>query len=199
MNSFVSYYSHHLFSPFKVYHRNLIFLKKVKWTEGILLSWLFYSVMSFFNIAIFSMLNSGFLNDLYNGDNLFSFDLRSTVRFLLVFYIVQLITYPIWKILIVQFYKMVIKFFLRDKFDREELSERAVVHSLMTDIYYLIPFIGGVVRDVCSLINLYSSLRHNAKLSMLESSFIILSPVLFLIILSLASFNLVLFMLFLIQ
>ena len=199
MNSFVSYYIHHLFRPFEVYRRNLIFLKKVRWTEGVVLSWLFYAVMSFFNIGIFSILNSGVLNRVYGGKFLLDFNLQDTVRFLFILLVVKLITYPIWKILIVNFYQWIIQIFLKHKFNRSELAERAVVHSLVSDVYYLIPFLGSFVRDICSVVNFYSSLRYNAKLTIFESIFIIFSPMLFLFLLSLASFNFLMLCLFLIQ
>ena len=93
--------------------------------------------------------------------------------------IVQVIFFPVTLWLYSKVWMVVIKFFgsLFDfDGDLEKVSAQIVNHSMVTNLFLVVPIFGEMIRHFSSIIYLFAGLKKNMRLTTLQSLIVVCSP-----------------------
>lgn len=199
LNQFHSYI-HYLIHPFKT-HESFInpdradgFVpEKLSAYESLAFSWVFVIINGLFKIVTLNVVASSLVGMLegFGGDfsALVSMSEFATFHFMLLSIVLDIIFYPLFGIVIIQYWEFVIKFFGHFLGTEGDLSERA--HNVLTvyfssHIFKIIPIFGTPIHSFASMVLMYAGLRKQLGASPLLSICIMMTP--FLMMLMLLSF-----------
>lgn len=173
---------------------------KLSFVEAMSVSWLLKMVYSFYSIV---SIHLGLISyklmseDSSFADLLFNDFPMKAQKALLFTTLLSAIFYPLVLWIYTKFWSVIIKFFsmLFDiKGDVESMTDEVVNHSLVSNMFLLIPVFGEAAKNFCSFIYIFAGLKKNFGMNSLQS-IVVLSAPLFLFIVMLLCFSLI-FMLF---
>ncbi len=192
-------YAHYLVHPFKTHEafmhperEELYHPIKFSAYESLVMSWVFIIINGIFkvfilNITVLWLINL-FTDSAFDFTRFINFEEFSGMHFVVLSTVLDIIFYPIFGLLIVQYWEVVIKFFgnlLQVQGDLNEKAQNVVSVYLSSHMFKLVPLIGGAFQNLAGMVLMYAGLRKELNASPSLSVCIILSP--FVLMLALAS------------
>lgn len=162
-------------------------------TELIICSWPFAFVAAFWKLlTIFLGLYSyKYLSQSGVGGLDWPAQTIKMQSFITIEILFEMILFPLYAWIYVKVWKEVISFSLRI-FNREERNDEAVAQvasfSIVSSAYSMIPILGGVAKNLAGPFYIYAGLRQNLGLSRLQGLLTIVSPLIFLSLISVVFF-----------
>ena len=154
----------------------------LSFVEVLSISWIMAIINGIYSIGFIYL---GFLTSdaLVDSESL-SFLVKGDItlesqKVLISWTIVQAIFFPITLWFYSKVWMVIIKFFgnLFDfDGDIEKVSSQIVNHSIVTNLFLIIPIFGEIIRHFSSIIYLFAGLRKNMSLTTLQSLIVICSP-----------------------
>lgn len=183
-------YIHYLVHPFKTHDSFLgkdtnftSFPIKMSVYESLGTSWIFVvfngiARIFLINFVIYAFLQisasgPGIFSELSNEDGFIGF------YFLILSTILDVIFFPLITLFIIQFWEFTIKLFGKLLGDDEDLDDKAksiMAVTLSSNIFLMIPIVGGIAQKISSLILMYAGLRRQLNASAALSVCIIMFP-----------------------
>jgi hypothetical protein len=154
----------------------------LSFVEVLSISWVLAVINGIYSIGLTYL---GFLtSDALNDSEDLSFLVNGNIsvegqKVLISWAIVQVIFFPVTLWLYSKVWMVVIKFFgsLFDfEGDLEDVSAQIVNHSMVTNLFLIIPIFGEMVRHFSSVIYLFAGLKKNMRLTTLQSLIVVCSP-----------------------
>lgn len=154
----------------------------LSFVEVLSISWILAVINGIYSIGLTYL---GFLaSDALSDSEELSFLVNGDIsvegqKILVSFAIVQVIFFPVTLWLYSKVWMVVIKFFgsLFDfDGDLESVSSQIVNHSMVTNIFLVVPIFGEMVRHFSSIIYLFAGLKKNMRLTTLQSLIVVCSP-----------------------
>ena len=100
-------------------------------------------------------------------------------KILISWSILQAIIFPITLWFYAKVWTVIVKFFgslFEFDGDLEEVTSQVVNHSIVTNLFLVIPIFGEMIRHFSSIIYLFAGLRSNMSFSILQSLIVVCSP-----------------------
>jgi len=188
-NAFYSYI-HYLIHPFES-HKALLnksgpkgFMRLSEY-ESLAMSWVFVVLNGIFQITILNFLLV-FVVDLassseYDLESLFNISGLSTYSFVILSTVLDVIFYPLFGILIIQFWQMVLNIFgkaLKVEGELHQKTSDVIAVSFSSQALQIIPIVGSSLSFLAKLISMYAGLRVQLKASPLLSVIVLMTPIL---------------------
>ncbi len=208
LNIFYSYI-HYLIHPFKT-HEFLVHpdryegFKPVQLSayESLTTSWVFVIISGIFRVIMLNFIILLFVDILEDSSFNYSqyIDIKEfpTFYFIILSSILDIIFYPLFGIIIIQFWEVIIKFYgtlLGTTGDLSAKAQNIISVYFSSSILTLIPVFGATAQSLASMILMYAGLRKQLNASPVLSICIILTP--FVLVLGLLSILLLMILVFL--
>ena len=166
---------------FEVVRESTAKVQETDFVSIVLVSWLFFIIYSFYHLAFANIgelvhateETTGFVSSLISSN-------QFQKKLFLLSLIANVVFFPLSAWIYVKLWRTLINFFL-NIFDKERNSEsidEVVNYSLVSNFFLVIPVIGNFIKILCSGYYIFLGLRHNLKLSSLQSFIIVASPLL---------------------
>lgn len=197
VNIFTTYF-HYLIHPFRTHEYFMypdrfpnISILRLSPYESLTTSWVFVLFNSIFRIIILNFVLHYFFDLAKNSDfaiiEMLNLEEIPGLYFIVLSSIVDTIFYPLFGIFLIQFWELVIRFFGNLSGVEGDLTQKAsdiLSVSLSSKILTIIPFVGGALESMASLILMYAGLRSQLHTSVALSICILFTPILLFLILA---------------
>ena len=194
INIFTTFF-HYLVHPFRTHeifmyperfpNENLLRLSPY---ESLSTSWIFVLINSIFRIIILNFILVLFYDLARESDfaimDLINLEEVPALYFIVLSSIIDVIFYPLFGIFLIQFWELIIRFFGKLNGVQGDLTQKAadiMSVSMSSKILSIVPFIGGGLESLASLILMYAGLRTQLNASVSLSLCILFTPVLLLL------------------
>jgi hypothetical protein len=150
--------------------------------EGITISWLFAALMGMYQMMAINL--SLFTYDYFTDSSRFS-DLwidtykQNTQWIFILFTLFNVVIFPLTVLVYLKFWEVMIRFFAQVfsvKGDHEEMIEQVLSCSLTSHFFLVIPVFGRMAHYTANLLFIFAGLKHNMRLSTLQSIIVLASP-----------------------
>lgn len=181
-----------LVHPFQIHHqfRHNVTLPghsekyaPLKLAEALCVSWVFaifrgMGKILLINIFLYSFFNNQveslpFIKDFIHSSGV------STYSLLIFWASIDIIFFPIKTLVMIEIWNWVIRFYagrLNPNLPREEIADQITVHSLSSNLIFMIPVIGEIFQSFIFIFLMYAGLRSNLGASRSLALVILLTP-----------------------
>ncbi|PIK15056.1 hypothetical protein [Halobacteriovorax sp. JY17] len=150
--------------------------------EVMSISWVMAIINGIYSIGMiyFGYVTGMFMSESDTLSSLISNNISLEYQKILISWsILQVIIFPITLWFYAKVWTVIIRFFgslFEFEGNLEEVTAQVVNHSIVTNLFLVIPIFGEMIRHFCSIIYLFAGLRSNMSFSILQSLITVCSP-----------------------
>ncbi|WP_372652374.1 hypothetical protein [Halobacteriovorax sp.] len=150
--------------------------------EVMSISWVMVIISGLYSVGMiyFGYITGSFMSESDSLSSLISENMSLEYQKILISWsILQVIIFPITLWFYAKLWTVVIRFFgnlFEFDGDVESVTSQVVNHSIVTNLFLVIPIFGEMIRHFSSIIYLFAGLRNNMSFSILQSLIVVCSP-----------------------
>lgn len=150
--------------------------------EVMSISWVMAIISGLYSVGMiyFGYITGSFLSESDSLSSLISENISLEYQKILISWsILQVIIFPITLWFYAKVWTVIIRFFgnlFEFDGDVEKVTSEVVNHSIVTNLFLVIPIFGEMIRHFSSIIYLFAGLRNNMSFSILQSLIVVCSP-----------------------
>ncbi len=154
----------------------------LNFVEVMSVSWVMAIVSGLYSIGMiyFGYITGSYMSESDSLSSLISQNISLEYQKILISWsILQVIIFPITLWFYAKVWTVVIRFFgnlFEFNGDLEKVTSQVVNHSIVTNLFLVIPIFGEMIRHFSSIIYLFAGLRNNMSFSILQSLIVVCSP-----------------------
>ncbi|WP_127718169.1 hypothetical protein [Halobacteriovorax sp. HLS] len=165
-----------------VEHQEHLKNEGLSFVEVLSVSWIMAIINGIYSVGLIYL---GFLTtESMSDSDAFSFLINDEIsvegqKVLISWSIIQAIFFPVTLWFYSKVWMVVVKFFgslFNFEGDLESVSAQVVNHSIVTNVFLIVPIFGEMIRHFSSIIYLFAGLKNNMGLTTLQSLIVVCSP-----------------------